>query len=165
MKKNTLAALVLLVIAAACGGGGEPQTNNEQEQTKSEEVVPAVAEITIEANDQMKFNVERIDVRAGQTVRLTLKHVGQLPIESMGHNWVLLKQGTDVTEFATAAINFNENGYIDPSKEDQIIAKTEMIGGGQETTIEFQAPEKGIYDFICTFPGHYGMMKGKFVVL
>ncbi|MEM6771051.1 MAG: plastocyanin/azurin family copper-binding protein, partial [Bacteroidota bacterium] len=26
------------------------------------------------------------------------------------------------------------------------------------------APAAGEYDFICTFPGHYGVMKGKFIV-
>ena len=39
-----------------------------------------------------------------------------------------------------------------------------MIGGGQSDTIEFDAPEPGTYDFICSFPGHYSVMKGKFIV-
>lgn len=163
MKTNRLAVL-FIAFAAACGGGEGQSTSSVEEKSVQEEV-PAVAEIIIESNDQMKFNVERIDVRAGQKVKLTLRHTGQMPLESMGHNWVLLKQGTDVTEFATAGINFKDSEYIDPDKVDMIIAKTEMIGGGQETTIEFEAPAKGIYDFICTFPGHFGMMKGKFVVL
>ena len=28
----------------------------------------------------------------------------------------------------------------------------------------FLPPKKGVYDFICSFPGHYAMMKGKFIV-
>ena len=163
MKINRL-SILFLALAVACGSAEEKSSS----EAKTEDVaveVPAVAEIVIEGNDQMKYNLDRIDVRAGQKVKLTLRHVGQLPLESMGHNWVLLKQGTDITEFATAAINFKDNEYVDPSKEDQVIARTKMIGGGEESTIEFEAPAKGIYDFICTFPGHYGMMKGKFVVL
>ena len=39
-----------------------------------------------------------------------------------------------------------------------------MIGGGETDVIEFPAPEKGTYEFLCSFPGHYGMMKGKFIV-
>lgn len=163
MKLNHL-SLLFVVLAAACGGAEEKSTSEVQTEQAAEEV-PAVVEVVIEADDQMKYNLDRIDVKAGQRVKLTLKHVGQMPVESMGHNWVLLKQGTDVNDFATSAINFKDNGYIDPSKEDQVIAHTKMIGGGEETTIEFEAPAKGIYDFICTFPGHYGMMKGKFVVL
>jgi azurin len=39
-----------------------------------------------------------------------------------------------------------------------------LIGGGESTTIEFEAPEKGEYTFLCTFPGHFGLMNGKFIV-
>ena len=39
-----------------------------------------------------------------------------------------------------------------------------MIGGGQTTSITFTAPAAGTYDFICSFPGHSGLMKGKFIV-
>jgi azurin len=120
-------------------------------------------EITIEGNDKMKFNLEEIKVEAGQTVVLTLKHVGKLPKAAMGHNWVLLGQGTDINKFGAAASKFADNGYL-PEDSDQVLTATELIGGGQETTIEFTAPEAGTYDFICSFPGHYALMKGKFIV-
>ncbi|MBT8261281.1 MAG: azurin, partial [Bacteroidia bacterium] len=37
-------------------------------------------------------------------------------------------------------------------------------GGGQSTSVTFMAPEVGTYDFICSFPGHSALMKGKFIV-
>jgi len=120
-------------------------------------------EITIESNDRMQFNMDEIKVEAGQTVVLTLVHTGKLPKTAMGHNWVLLTQGTDINKFGAAAAKFADNSYI-PEETDQVIANTDIIGGGQETTIEFTAPEAGTYDFICSFPGHYAMMKGKFIV-
>lgn len=120
-------------------------------------------EITIESNDRMQFNLDEITVEAGQTVVLTLVHTGKLPKAAMGHNWVLLTEGTDINTFGAAASKFADNGYI-PEDTDQVIASTDLIGGGQETTIEFTAPEAGTYDFICSFPGHYAMMKGKFIV-
>lgn len=120
-------------------------------------------EITIEGNDRMQFNLNEIKVEAGQTVVLTLKHVGKLPKAAMGHNWVLLTQGTKIPEFGAAASKAAGNEYI-PEGTDNVIVYTELIGGGEETTIEFEAPEKGTYDFICSFPGHYAMMKGKFIV-
>ncbi len=120
-------------------------------------------EITIEGNDRMQFNMDEIKVEAGQTVVLTLKHVGKLPAAAMGHNWVLLTEGTDIQKFGAAAAKFKDNGYV-PEGSDQVIATPELIGGGQETTIEFTAPEAGTYDFICSFPGHYALMKGKFIV-
>ena len=45
-----------------------------------------------------------------------------------------------------------------------IIAYTDLIGGGESSTITFDAPDKGIYDFICSFPGHWSIMKGKLIV-
>ncbi len=120
-------------------------------------------EITIESNDRMQFNMDEIKVEAGQTVILTLKHVGKLPKTAMGHNWVLLTQGTDIQKFGAAAAKAAGNEYI-PEDTENVIVNTDLIGGGQETTIEFTAPEKGTYDFICSFPGHYAMMKGKFIV-
>lgn len=122
-----------------------------------------VVEVTIEGNDQMKYNLSEIKVKEGQTVKLTLKHVGKLPKAAMGHNWVLLKQGTNIPEFGAAAAKAAGNDYI-PEGTDKIIVNTKMLGGGEETTIEFTAPAKGEYDFICSFPGHYAMMNGKFIV-
>ncbi len=120
-------------------------------------------EITIESNDRMQFDLSEIKVEAGQTVVLTLKHVGKLPKAAMGHNWVLLKQGVDIQTFGAAASKAAGNEYI-PEGTDDVIVHTKLIGGGQETTIEFTAPEAGTYDYICSFPGHYAMMKGQLIV-
>ncbi len=119
-------------------------------------------EIVIEGNDQMRFNLSEITVAKGDTVVLTLKHVGKLPKAAMGHNWVLLAKGTEINSFATSALQARDNEYIPTS--DNIITHTALIGGGEETTIEFVAPAVGEYNFICTFPGHYALMKGKFIV-
>lgn len=119
-------------------------------------------EIVIEGNDQMKFNLSEIKVNAGDTVVLTLKHVGKLPKAAMGHNWVLLTKGTEVGTFAGKAMRARETDYI--PEGDEIIVHTALIGGGEETTVEFVVPAKGEYDFICSFPGHFSLMKGKFIV-
>lgn len=122
-----------------------------------------VVEVLLTGNDQMKFNLNEIKVKEGQKVKLILKHVGQLPENVMGHNFVLLKQGTDITDFAQQAAGAKDNDYI-PSGTDKVIAHTEMVGGGEQTSIEFEAPAAGTYDFICSFPGHYIQMQGKFIV-
>lgn len=121
------------------------------------------AKITIESNDQMKYDLSQIKVKAGQSITLTLKHTGKMPVEAMGHNLVILQRGTDVATFANQAARAKSTGYI-PAGSKQVIAATKVIGGGQTTTITFTAPVKGVYDFICSFPGHYGIMKGKFIV-
>lgn len=171
MKKHITLLGVAALFVACVGDGNANKAKTEkkiqietgpQEQKPAD--IPAVAEIVIESTDQMKYNTKRIEVYEGQKVKLTLKHVGEMPLESMGHNWVLLARGTDKNAFAEASIDAKETGYIAPEMKDAVIANTKTIGGGEEVTIEFVAPKKGLYDFICSFPGHVGMMNGKFVV-
>jgi azurin len=39
------------------------------------------------------------------------------------------------------------------------------LGPGEVEVIKFKAPAKpGIHQFVCTFPGHYAMMRGVMVV-
>ena len=174
-KMNMMKQILPVMLAAmmvSCGGETEekssapakPQAPRKTSTYEDRSNIPEMVEITIEGNDQMKYNKEKVEVYAGQTVKLTLKHVGQMSKEAMGHNWVLLSAGTDVTDFATEASQARDEDFVPSSLENKTIAYTETLGGGQSTTIEFAAPEKGTYDFICTFPGHYGMMKGKFIV-
>ncbi len=122
-----------------------------------------VIEVVIEGNDQMRFNLTEIKVKAGSTVKLTLNHVGKLPKQAMGHNWVLLNADVVVKDFAMSAMTARDNDYI-PKDTNDIIVHTDLVGGGESTTIEFEAPAKGEYTFICSFPGHYGLMKGTFIV-
>lgn len=137
--------------------------HNHQSTTVSADKTAQGNEIVLESTDQMTYNTSEIKVKGGEKVTLTLKHVGKMPVEVMGHNFVLLKQGTDLAAFAGKAMNAKDTDYVPAGSED-VIVHTKMIGGGESTTITFDAPEKGTYDFICSFPGHYAMMKGKFIV-
>lgn len=141
-----------------------PKETTSEETTSDKSNDEDVVEITIEGNDQMQFNLDEIKVKAGSTVKLTLKHVGEMSITQMGHNWVLLKKGTDIMKFGQKAATAKERGYIPESEEDKVIVSTSLLGGGEEDTIEFEAPAKGTYDFICSFPGHVMIMQGKFIV-
>jgi azurin len=120
-------------------------------------------EIVIESNDQMRFNLSEITVKQGQTIVLTLKHVGKLPKAAMGHNWILLQPDTDLATFAMKAMKARDNEYV-PVEAPEVVVNTILLGGGEETTIEFEAPAPGTYSFICSFPGHYALMQGTFIV-
>lgn len=60
--------------------------------------------VAISGNDDMKFSVNKLDVKAGQAVLLTLTNVGELPKEAMSHNWVLLAKGTDARKLIEAGL-------------------------------------------------------------
>lgn len=172
MKIIKINILVILFASLLfnCGGKEEKKKegfsyektgNTETSDTKS--VDAKEASIVITSNDIMQFNVKEIKVKTGQKVTLTLRHIGKLDINIMGHNLVILKQGVNLAEFAAEATNFRDNKYI-PTNSKDIIAHTDLIGAGQTSIIVFDAPEAGTYEFLCSFPGHFGMMQGKFIV-
>lgn len=120
--------------------------------------------IVIEANDQLQFSITEFTVEAGEEVTLVLKNVGSLPKETFGHNLVILNSGVDLVEYATGAMANAENEYL-PADMSQTFAHTILLGPGEEDTITFMAPtEPGQYEFLCTFPGHYGTMRGVMIV-
>ena len=127
-----------------------------------------VATVEISGNDQMQYDKTKFEVKAGQTVKLTLKHTGKMPEAAMGHNVVILTKGVSAMTFGASVMpngGSPANDYIPTKNKDQILAHTEMIGGGETTSIEFTAPEEpGNYEYLCTFPGHFALMKGVMVV-
>lgn len=123
-----------------------------------------VAELTIEAKDSMQYNAKKFTVAAGQKVKLTLKHVGTMPKAAMGHNLVILKPDVEAGAFAALASTAFKEEYFPAANADQTIAHTKLIGGGESTSIEFVAPAEGSYTFICTYPGHWGAMRGEMIV-
>ncbi|RYG55380.1 azurin, partial [bacterium] len=118
--------------------------------------------LEITGNDQMKFNVDKLEAQARQKVELTFKNVGTMPKESMGHNWCLLELKVDPAKFLEAGFAAASNDYVAAAKEDEVIVRTKILGPGESETLTFTAPsEPGSYEYICTFPGHFGAgMKG-----
>jgi azurin len=121
-----------------------------------------VKELEVTGNDEMKFDVEELEAQARQSIELTFKNVGTMPKQSMGHNWCLLVKDANSQEFLEAGFASASNGYVASDDEDQVIARTKILGPGEAETITFTAPESpGSYEYICTFPGHYmAGMKG-----
>jgi azurin len=122
--------------------------------------------ISMSGNDDLKFNVTNFEVKAGQTVALTLTNVGELPKEAMSHNWVLLENGTDAGKLIQAGADHPESDYISSDLAPHILAKTKLLGPLESDTITFTAPTKpGAYEYVCTFPDHYARgMKGVMTV-
>jgi len=166
MKHVFMILTAAAFLAVGCGSdkqvAPEKSTETEQVEAPSNEPKQEVA-LRLSSNDQMKYDKSELKVPANSVVTLTLVNEGQMPKAAMGHNFVLLKNGTDLAAFGMKAIEAGiDNDHIPASNA--IIAHTKLIGGGEETTVTFDAPAKGTYDFICSFPGHYGIMKGKFIV-
>jgi azurin len=124
-----------------------------------------VCKVDISSTDQMTFDKKEISVAADCTsVEVTLKHVGKMPVQQMGHNWVLTKTA-DAQPVANDGLSAGlPNDHIKKG-DTRVIAHTKLIGGGQTTSVTFptSALKKGeAYTFFCSFPGHIALMKGAF---
>jgi azurin len=120
--------------------------------------------IALSGSDQMQYSLSEIKVKAGRSVELTLTHSGKMPAAVMGHNFVLLHAGTDAAAFAREAMSAAATSYIPAAMQDAVLASTVVIGGGETTSVTFVAPAPGTYDYLCSFPGHASIMKGKLIV-
>ena len=123
--------------------------------------------VAIEGNDMMKFNVSSITVPAScSEFTINLTHVGRLPEAAMGHN-VVIAATSDMAGVAADGISAGASaGYV-KAGDSRIIAATEMIGGGESTSVTFDVSkikDGGPYEFFCSFPGHAALMKGSISV-
>lgn len=122
--------------------------------------------VQITGTDTMKFDKTEIAAKPGETLRIVLKNVGTMPKIVGGHNFVLLKLGTDQVEFTKAAFNARETEFIPPSMKTAVLAFTALAGPGETVEVIVKVPAKaGSYPYLCSFPGHFALgMKGMLVV-
>ena len=158
--------LIILGLLLGCQSDLKKEKGFEYNRTKTEEnkntKQALETNIVLNSDDRMKFDRETLSVPSGKEITLTLNHNGKFNKQVMGHNFVLLKDGVDVSMFAQKASSSRATEYI-PEGTDKVIANTKMLGGGESDTISFIAPEKGVYTYICSFHGHWDLMKGKII--
>jgi azurin len=164
------------LLAAACGGKSEPAAPPEPvapaPETKPSTPAPPPAPpappakpgadgiVRLTASDQMQYSTRRIEAPAGK-VKVELKNVGALPKTAMGHNFIVLKPGSDVTAFGMKAVSAMTTEYI-PADAPEMIAHTKLLGPGESAILELELTA-GTYPFLCSFPGHVALMNGELV--
>jgi len=163
MKTSTLliarlGALLALGIGLA-GCGPKPEGAAVADET-------LVTAITITGDDRMRFSPTRFVVERGTEFRLTLHNAGSMPKESMGHNLVVLRPGTDPNGFAASSMRHPATSYVAPELTARVVAVTPVLGPGEKHELVFTVPdEPGEYAFVCSFPGHTPAgMRGVMVV-
>jgi azurin len=132
----------------------------------SSSVFAADCSVEISGSDQMRFDKNEVSVSKECTeVTVTLKHTGQLPVNAMGHNWVVTETAQMSSVINAGMSSGLESNYL-PKDNEGVLAATKLIGGGEETSVTFDVSDwnkEGDYTFFCSFPGHSALMKGKFV--
>ncbi len=118
--------------------------------------------ITIGTLPGMRFDITEIRVRSGEKVKLVFDNP-----DDMMHNLLIVNPGT-IDQVAQMAIELGlqgqEKGYVPES--DDLLFHTNLLAPHSSDIIYFTAPETpGSYGFVCTFPGHALIMRGKMEVL
>jgi azurin len=150
--------------------GGQPTSAQSQGTVDSlEKAVPGAEQqqftdtINLQANENMRFDKELFKIHARKKIVLIFKNTAAPSGTAMTHNVVILEPGTDIADFADVAHNAPKEQYIPSSVASLVIAHTRLISGGESDKVEFTIGQPGVYDFICSSPGHWGTMQGKIV--
>tara|TARA_B100000963_G_scaffold31614_1_gene23406 strand:+ start:4067 stop:4579 length:513 start_codon:yes stop_codon:yes gene_type:complete len=169
MKKISKILLCALLISCADSNKGiEKQLTNskevksqdaEVENSKKEWVEFEIRAVGNTMSD-MKFDIENIQVNNDSWVRIILINEGEQI--AMKHNIVFVNYGSR-KEVATQAINAGPNMKYVPNNAN-IIASSDLAEPGETVILEFKAPNKGNYEYVCTYPGHSESMRGYFIV-
>jgi plastocyanin len=105
-----------------------------------------------------------IPAKPNQPIRIEFDNPDATP-----HNFVLVQPGC-LEEVGLAANEMAKDpeaaksGQFIP-KSKKIIVHSKMLKQGGKETLRFKAPSKaGRYPYLCSFPGHWAIMKGVLVV-
>ncbi len=113
--------------------------------------------------NQLQFSPKQLRVPAGKPVRLLFDNP-----DPMLHNLVIVKPGA-AEEVGTLAdkmvrhTNAAANSYV--PKSSKVLFSSELVEPGAHAELNFTAPaQPGIYPILCTFPGHWRVMRAELVV-
>ena len=114
--------------------------------------------------ERMLFDVTRFEVKAGQPVRIDFTNP-----DATAHNIVIVAPGAEAeigeaaNEMAKDPKEAQRGQYVPKSKK--VLHATRMVAPLSAESLRFIAPkEPGEYPYLCTFPGHWIIMKGTMVV-
>ncbi len=150
-------------VGGRAGRGRNQNPRAAQDQDPFDRLDPQIVTISC-VPERMLFSVTEFKVKAGAPVKLILENPDATP-----HNLAICKPGTadDIgfaaNEMAKLPDAFEKMDFL-PKSPDVLFA-TDMVLENRSGTLRFHAPqEKGGYPYICSFPGHYLVMRGMMVV-
>ncbi len=141
----------------------ESQSPDQQDPAADKQPPSLVVQLK-SVKEQMIFDRNEFTVPAGKRIRIVFENT-----DSMPHNVVIGKPGS-LTRMGNEADRMLQDhpaavkrGYVPDIPE--VIAATALVFPGETEALDFTTPEKpGKYDFVCTFPGHWRIMKGVMIV-
>jgi len=117
----------------------------------------------ITAVEGLQFDPVRIKARAGEKLRIAFFNEDP---NDQPHNIVIIKPGTlEEIQAASMAVTGDSQakGFV-PESEHIIAASGLLNADGSEELLFAMPEEKGVYHYVCTFPGHALLMYGAIYV-
>lgn len=115
-------------------------------------------ELTIGSDgNNMAFDTKTLEASAG-LVRIRLKN--NATAAAMVHNIVIVEQGKEDAVGSSAMRSSQDKQWL---PADGFLAASALAQPGEEVTVVADL-KPGTYAFICTFPGHYLVMRGTLTV-
>ncbi len=115
--------------------------------------------------EKLHYDTNRLVVEAGKPFQVIFENPDAMP-----HNLVFVQPGTAqavaeaVQTQAPDKLDGQGRAYL-PNNDSRILGATRLIEAGGKETLDLTAPEQaGSYEFVCTFPGHWSIMRGKLIV-
>jgi azurin len=133
-----------------------PASAGTDSVAKSKRARPHISMI----GDAIQFDRARLKETAIYSVTVTFTNASTVN----QHNWVLVQPGTKDAVAAAGLEAGEANSWIQPD-DDRVIAHTKLLAPGESEEIKFTGQIAGIYQFVCTFPGHSATMFGEFKFL
>jgi len=112
----------------------------------------------------MRYDTPRLVVPAGKAFEIIFENPDVMP-----HNLVVVEPGARERVGAEAMTlppeHLDRSGRAWVTESRQIVAATKLLETGQSETLRIRAiRDEGVYEYVCTFPGHWTVMFGQLVV-
>ncbi len=124
---------------------------------------PQAGTLRVQAGAGLQFIPRELRVKAGTPVHLTFENP-----DLMIHNFVLVAPGAadevgDLADQLAKQPYGLSRQYVPETPK--ILQSTRLVNPKAKAQLDFTAPnEPGRYPFLCTFPGHWRLMKGTLIV-
>jgi glucose/arabinose dehydrogenase/plastocyanin len=135
-----------------------PEADRQRFTKALDELVVRIIRIEAVAA-QMKFDLSRITVTAGEEVVIEFVNRDEMP-----HNLLVTKEGALETVGLAAEAMVSSPDAFGKSfipKTPEVLFAIRLLQPGETLQARFTAPtQPGSYPFVCTFPGHWRTMNG-----
>lgn len=144
--KIVYSCLALLVLISSCS------QKSSDNQVFTQRIVA-----TGNTLEEIRFEPDSFSIPSGASVKINLVNQSEHP--SMFHNMVICTFGK-TSEIGFKGIQAGKKNDFVPPNNANVLANSTVLNPGDSTSFDFTAPSAGKFSYVCTFPGHYSIMKG-----